>query len=111
MKIGRLFTIDVEIAERMKHLANASSVVNRLLKEYFEIKGDKNTLLDEKQAILSNIKKKKKKSRRTLRLLLSSIRSGLTILLDDGLKLVGKGQRTKKLDPTQEEGKYFAQRQ
>lgn len=111
MKTARTFTIDVPIAERLLHLDNQSDVVNKLLKEYFEIKGDRSTLLDEKQAVLRQMAKKKDSFPKTLRLLLSSIRSGLIILLDDGLKLVGKSRKIKKSDPMLEGVDYLMKKQ
>lgn len=93
MKTSKLFTIDIELAERLKNV-NGSQIVNTLLKEYFAIRSDKSSVLDEKTAVLEQIKKKKSNFLRTLRLLLSSIHSGLIILLKDGLKLV-KGSHQK----------------
>lgn len=58
MKTGKLFTIDVEIAEKLQNL-NASQLVNGLLHEYFELRSDKNTLKEEKKAVLASIMKKK----------------------------------------------------
>ena len=68
MKTGKLFTIDVEIAERLQNL-NASALVNGLLKEYFELRSDKNTLKEEKTAVLKSIVKKKSNFLRRLKLL------------------------------------------
>lgn len=109
MKTSRLFTIDVEIAERLKNI-NASKIVNDLLREFFEVKGVKNTLLEQKQAILEHMGKKKGRFLKTLRLLLSSIRSGLIILVDDGLKLVKKCLRIKKLENTPGAEKFYGQK-
>ncbi|HEC65387.1 MAG TPA: hypothetical protein ENI23_08835 [bacterium] len=72
MKTGKLFTIDVEIAEKLQNL-NASSLVNGLLKEYFELRSDKNTLKDEKTAVLQSINKKKRYFLKKLKLLKSGI--------------------------------------
>lgn len=60
MKTGKLFTIDVEIAEKLTNL-NASKLVNELLKEYFQYRTGKNSLKEQKQAILKEIFKKKSK--------------------------------------------------
>ena len=59
MKTNKQFTIDVDIAERLKQ-TNASQLINTLLKEYFEVRSDKNTLLDEKTAVKDKDLKKKK---------------------------------------------------
>lgn len=96
MKTNQTFTIDVDIAERLKGLDNQSNTINTLLKEYFEIRGDKSSILEEKEAVLSNLKKKTSNFLKTLRLLKSSIHSGLIILLKDGCRLVwGSHQKQK----------------
>lgn len=94
MKTTQTFTIDVEIAERLKRLDNQSGVINGLLKEYFEIRGDKSTILEEKRAVLKQLKEKKKGFLKILRLFLNSIRLGLILFVRDGLKLV-KGNHQK----------------
>ncbi|GAI23827.1 unnamed protein product, partial [marine sediment metagenome] len=63
MKTSKLFTIDAEIAEKLKK-TNASQLVNKLLQEFFEVRSDKNTLLDEKNALLNHFSKKKSLFRR-----------------------------------------------
>ena len=72
MKTSKLFTIDVDLAERLKNV-NGSAIVNTLLKEYFELRSDKNTLRDEKKAVFDAISKKKRYFRRKLRLLMRGI--------------------------------------
>ena len=85
MKTSKLFTIDVDIAERLKNI-NGSELANRLLKEYFELRSDKNTLKDEKKAVLSLIIKKKNNFLKKLRLLMSGIRLAWIIMRGLGLK-------------------------
>lgn len=95
MKTSKLFTIDVELAERLKSL-NASRIVNELLKEYFEIRSDKSSILEEKEAVLEQLKQKKNVFQRILRSLRHSIRSGLIFLVRGGLKPVeGSHQKQK----------------
>ena len=48
MKTNKQITIDVELMEKLRGLDNASALINRLLKEYFEIRSDKSSLLEEK---------------------------------------------------------------
>lgn len=72
MKTSRLFTIDTDIAERLRNI-NASELVNRLLKGHFEVYSAKNTLLDEKKAVLSSISKKKNQFLKKLKLLKNGI--------------------------------------
>lgn len=105
MKTSKLFTIDVDLAERLKNI-NASKIVNELLKEYFEIRSDKNSVLEEKQAVLEQLRKKKGNFLRMLRLLLSSIRSGLILLVKDGLKLVNRSHQKEKLKSTSKDESY-----
>lgn len=85
MKTSKLFTIDVELAERLKN-TNASELVNSLLKEHFEVRSEKNTLLDQKKAALDQIIKKKERFRRILRLLNNLKLSILIILRRFGLE-------------------------
>lgn len=40
MKTSKLFTIDVEIVQKLQQEDNASALVERLLKEYFTFTGD-----------------------------------------------------------------------
>jgi len=58
MKTSRLFTIDTDLADRLSKVGNASALINDLLKDHFSIRANKNTIFDEKQAIMSNLKKK-----------------------------------------------------
>jgi len=110
MKTGKLFTIDVEIAERLKNI-NASQLVNGLLKEYFELRSDKNTLKEEKKAVLSSIIKKKDNFLKRLRSFPNGIRLILIITLKHGLKQGWRSLKLLWLKPTlTEEGvKYFLQ--
>lgn len=85
MKTGKLFTIDVEIAEKLKNL-NGSKLVNDLLKEYFELRTGKNTLKDEKEAVLKDILKKKSNFRKKLRSFLNGIHLTWIIFARHGLK-------------------------
>jgi len=85
MKTSRLFTIDIDIAERLKDL-NASELVNRLLKGHFEVYSAKNTLLDEKKAVLSSISKKKSQFQKKLRLLRNGIHLILITIRRDGFR-------------------------
>ena len=85
MKTSKLFTIDVDLAERLKN-TNASSIVNTLLKEYFELRSGKNTLKDEKKAVFDAISKKKSNFRERLRLLMSGTDLVWIILRRHGLK-------------------------
>lgn len=41
MKVQKLITIDVEIAEKLRQLDNASAVVNQLCIEYFQFRSGK----------------------------------------------------------------------
>lgn len=85
MKTGKLFTIDVELAEKLKNI-NGSGLVNELLKEYFELRSDKNTLKEEKEAIYKQVIKKKSNFLKKLRLLMSGIHLSLITLRRHGLK-------------------------
>ena len=86
MKTSKLFTIDVEIAERLKN-TNASLLVNGLLKEYFDLRSDKNTLKEEKIAVFDAISKKKSNFLKRLRLLKSGIHLILITFRENGFKL------------------------
>lgn len=85
MKTSRLFTIDIDIAERLKNM-NASELVNRLLKGHFEIYSAKNTLLDEKKAVLSSISKKKRQFLKKLKLLKNGILLSWITMRRDGFR-------------------------
>ena len=85
MKTSKLFTINVDVADRLKNL-NASELVNRLLLEYFELKVDKNTLKEEKTAVLKAIIKKKRYFPKKLRSLINGIRTIWIIIAKYGLK-------------------------
>lgn len=67
MKTSKLFTIDTELADRLGGVDNASSLINDLLSEYFSVRADKNTLFDQKKAVLIDLKKKHKKPRKKLK--------------------------------------------
>lgn len=58
MKVSRLFTIDVDIAERLQGVGNSSALVNELLRENLAVRCGNNRALDQKKAIASNLKKK-----------------------------------------------------
>lgn len=85
MKTGKLFTIDVEIAEKLQNI-NASQLVNGLLKEYFDVRSDKNTLKEEKKAVFDAISKKKSNFLKKLKLLMSGMHLVLIIFARHGLK-------------------------
>ncbi len=99
MKTSRLFTIDIDIAERLKNL-NASELVNRLLKGHFEVYSAKNTLLDEKKAVLSSISKKKRYFLKKLRLLMRGRPLVWTIFQRHGLRRALKYLRIMMFDHT-----------
>ena len=84
MKTNKQFTIDVDIAERLKE-TNASQLINSLLREHFEVRSQKNTLLEEKKSVLVQISKKKSLWRRTYELLMSGKLSILITLQRFGL--------------------------
>jgi hypothetical protein len=67
MKVSRLFTIDVEIAEKLKQTPNQSGFVNDLLKEHFSISSKKSGIVEQKQAIFSNLKKKMRDMRKEIK--------------------------------------------
>ena len=56
MKVSRIFTLDVEIAQRLKGCDNQSEIVNRLLTEYFKFSSDekKKSLTDETNSTPKN---------------------------------------------------------
>lgn len=85
MKTNKQFTIDIEIAERLKN-TNASQLVNTLLKEYFELRSDKNTLKEEKKAVFDAISKKKSYFLKKLRLLMNGIHLVWITFLKHGLR-------------------------
>jgi len=87
MKTSKLFTLDVEICTKLKN-TNASALVNRLLSEHFEHFNPKNTLLDEKKAILKGIQKKNALFLSKLRYLLRSMHLVWINLRRYGLKVV-----------------------
>ncbi len=95
MKTGKLFTIDVEIAEKLKNV-NASQLVNELLREYFEHRIGKNSLREQKEAILKDISKKKSRFRKKFGLSLSGIPSSSTDLPGSGYLLANESPRTMK---------------
>lgn len=89
MKVARNYTIDYELLEKMQNL-NASELINTLLKEYFELRSDKNTLKDEKKAVFDAISKKKSNFLKKLRLLIHGIHLALIIFLRHGF---GRGKK------------------
>lgn len=89
MKTSKLFTIDVDLAERLKN-TNGSAIVNTLLKEYFELRSDKNTLRDEKKAVFDAISKKKSNFLKKLRLLMNGIHLVLITFRKHGLRRAWK---------------------
>jgi len=62
MKIAKLFTIDIEIAEKLKDETNASELVNKLLKDYFGnlIGYEKDDLLEKKKILETEVKRQEK---------------------------------------------------
>ena len=87
MKTSKLFTIDVDLAERLKN-RNGSELVNGLLKEYFELRSDKNTLKEEKKAVFDAISKKKSNFLKKLRSLMHGIRLIWTTTQNIGSKII-----------------------
>lgn len=100
MKTNKQITIDVELMEKLRGLDNASALINRLLKEYFEIRSDKSSLLEEKQAILDQIKQKKKKIAKDIRIIAEWEALGFDHYCKNWLKT--RGQR-----PTEYEIKQY----
>ena len=98
MKTSKLFTIDVEIAEKLKN-TNASELVNRLLKAELEFRSGKSTLLDEKKAEMKSFLKKKRDYRKKLRLLSRWMSVGWTISRRYGLKVALKNRQYWKYQP------------
>ena len=95
MKVARTYTLDHEIVERLVNL-NASDLINRLLKEHFEVYSSKNTLLDEKQASFKQLFKKKRNFRKRLELLKSGKTLGLIIIRNFGSRVAKKNQQLMK---------------
>lgn len=58
MKVSKLITIDVEIAEKLKQYPNSSGLINQLLKDHLQIMGGKTSVFEEKKAIFDDLKKK-----------------------------------------------------
>ena len=85
MKTSKLFTIDVDLAEKLKNV-NGSAIVNTLLKEHFELRTGKNTLRDEKKAVFDAISKKKSNFQKKLRSLMNGIHLVWIILRRHGLR-------------------------
>ena len=85
VKVARTYTIDHELVEKLQNL-NASELINQLLVEHFQIYSKKNTLLDEKQAVIKQILKKKDRFPKKLRLLKSGLILIWTITQRYGLK-------------------------
>jgi len=61
MKIARTYTIDIELAERLRKQGNASETVNRLLEDYFSEGGKMSraniqTEIVEKKAAMEKIR-------------------------------------------------------
>lgn len=109
MKTSKLFTIDVELAERLTRMDNASALINNLLKEYFELRGEKDTFFDQKRAVISDLKKNLKCITKKSKLLLS-LKSLISIISRSiGLKKFGllrrKSRTSNLLENTQEEEK------
>lgn len=107
MKTSKLFTIDTEIAEKLSNIDNSSALVNELLCEYFDVRSNKSSVVEEKKAIISNLKKKADKFSKKSRFLMS-LRSYIsTAFRFIGLKMRGKpgNQQSSTSNSTQEEGK------
>ena len=99
MKVARTYTLDQEIVEKLANL-NASDLINRLLRDHFEIYSTKNNLLDEKQAIIKQVLKKKDRFLKRLRLLRSGLHSILITMQRFGSELVKKSLRLLKYQHT-----------
>lgn len=67
MKVSRLFTIDYEIAEKLKTFSNQSHYVNELLKENLSISSKKSGVIEQKQANLINLKSKMREIRKEIK--------------------------------------------
>ena len=68
MKVSRLFTIDVEIAEKLAKMDNQSGYVNEMLKEYMQLSPKKMNVLEQKKAICDQFKSKIKQIRKEIKL-------------------------------------------
>ena len=89
MKVARTYTLDQEMVEKLANI-NASDLINRLLREHFEAYSPKNTLLDEKQAIIKQVLKKKDRFLKRSRSLKSGMHSILITMQRFGSELVEK---------------------
>lgn len=69
MKVSRLFTIDVELAEKLKQLDNQSELINNLLKEHFSFSSKKTGISEQKQAIFEQMKKKMRDMRKEIKII------------------------------------------
>ncbi|MBA7662234.1 hypothetical protein ES703_70260 [subsurface metagenome] len=68
MKVARTYTLDHEIVSKLQNI-NASELINRLLKDYFEAYSGKNTLLDEKNALYNQVLKKKRQISKEIKII------------------------------------------
>jgi hypothetical protein len=68
MKTSKLFTIDLDIAERLKGL-NASHLVNSLLSEHFSVNLIGNKIKNTKETVAKSLKKNSNWLKRSLKLL------------------------------------------
>ncbi len=99
MKIARTYTLDQEMVEKLVNI-NASDLINRLLREHFEAYSPKNTLLDEKQAIIKQVLKKKDRFLKKSRSLKSGMHSILITIQKFGSELVKKSLQLMKYQHT-----------
>jgi hypothetical protein len=58
----------VELAEKLKQIPNQSGFLNDLLKEHFSISSKKIGIIEQKQAIFSNLKKKMRDMRKEIKI-------------------------------------------
>jgi hypothetical protein len=69
MKINKQITLDSEIMEKLRQEDNSSALIERLLREYYSISGDKKkNLMIQKQILLKNHSKIAKQMRKEINL-------------------------------------------
>lgn len=95
MKTSKLFTIDIEIAERLTTIDNSSALVNELLGEYFRVRSGKRTGLEQKKAIITDLKKKPKQLIKNLRSWKSSTLWNSIISVLSGFRKSGSTENQK----------------
>lgn len=86
MKYHKTITIDADIEDRLSRIENASSLINTLLRDYFNVRGEKHTFFDQKRAVISDLKKNLNHITKKSKLLLILKNLISTILQSIGLK-------------------------